>query len=125
MNKRDLKADLEIVESMNRCLEDSGDFVREVVLPHALKRAIAAEEEVEKLKKQLQASRDSVYGISCEADEARHERNELEEEVERLREALTSIKSTCKLGVYPMMSDDIVRIVDSAIQRIQEGMEHE
>lgn len=49
----------------------------------------------------------------------------LREEVEQLREALTSIKSTCKLGVYPMMSDDIVRIVDSAIQRIQEGMEHE
>lgn len=90
MNKRDLLADLEIVESMNRCLEK--DYVREEILPHALKRAIAAEEEVERLKKQLQASRDSVYGISCEADEARCERNELKVQVERLSKVIGSQK---------------------------------
>lgn len=93
MNKRDLKADLELIESMNKhFVEESGDFVREEILPHALKRAIAAEEEVERLKKQLQASRDSVYGISCEADEARCERNELKVQVERLSKVIGSQK---------------------------------
>lgn len=53
MNKRDLKADLELIESMNKhFVEESGDFVRDVVFPHALRRAIAAEEELERMKEQ-------------------------------------------------------------------------
>lgn len=143
MNKRDLLADLEIVESMNRCLEK--DYVREEILPHALKRAIAAEEEVERLKKQLQASRDSVYGISCEADEARCERNELKVQVERLREenerltksvanwqwyAIKHLEAERKFGEAMRELERIVDYGDgyavdmamAAIQRIQEGI---
>lgn len=44
--------------------------------------------EIDGLKKKLQASRDSVYGISIEGDEARCELNEAKAEIERLREAL-------------------------------------
>lgn len=51
MNKRDLKEDLEKFEKINEIIpEPCGDFIRDVVAPHALKRAIAAEEEVERLK---------------------------------------------------------------------------
>ncbi|MCY7486399.1 hypothetical protein M5X00_17415 [Paenibacillus alvei] len=53
MNNRDLQADLENFEKINKLIpEPTGDFIRDVVAPHALKRAIAAEEEVERLKEE-------------------------------------------------------------------------
>lgn len=67
MNKRDLKADLEKFEKINEIIpEPTGDFIRDVVAPHALQRAIAAEEEVERLKEEnthLQEWRDRKYHV--------------------------------------------------------------
>lgn len=51
MNKRDPKADLEMIDTFDQCFsEQTDDFVRDVVLPHALRRAIAAEAEVDQLR---------------------------------------------------------------------------
>ncbi|NEZ45556.1 hypothetical protein, partial [Paenibacillus alvei] len=54
MNKRDLKKDFGILESITRNTSEIEDMVYEVVAPHAIRRAIAAEEEVERLNQRLQ-----------------------------------------------------------------------
>lgn len=54
MNKRDLKKDLGILESITKNPSEIEDMVYEVVAPHAIRRAIAAEEEVERLNQLLQ-----------------------------------------------------------------------
>ena len=65
MEKRDLMIDLEIVEAINRQIElsDGENHISQVVLPHALRRAIAAEEENERLKSQL----DDAVNEMCNA----------------------------------------------------------
>lgn len=50
--------------------------------------------EIDGLKKKLQASRDSVYGISVEGDEARCELNEAKAEIERLRQRSQKLHET-------------------------------
>ncbi|MCY9764825.1 hypothetical protein M5X06_31050 [Paenibacillus alvei] len=62
MNKRDLKADLEKFEKINKIIpEPCGDFIRDVVAPHALRRAIAAEEENEWLKTSLLEAKNLMH----------------------------------------------------------------
>lgn len=94
MNKRDLKKDLEILESITRNTSEIEDMVYEIVTPHALRRAIAAEEEVERLQAQLQEALSSLeeIGTMCVFEQTR----------QTLR---------------------ISAVVGSALRRIQEGKE--
>lgn len=113
MNKRDLKADLEKIRKINELApEPTGDFVRDVVLPHALHRAIAAEQEVERLRGLINTATNTLKWYAHE---------------ESYRQEWVPLSETHFDGYYEVaeiMEEKGAR-ARAAIQRIQEGMEHE
>ncbi|SFE42191.1 hypothetical protein SAMN04487969_102441 [Paenibacillus algorifonticola] len=67
-----------------------------------------------KLSKKLQASRDSVYGISVEGDEARSELNEAMAANAALLEGLQDIKHTIAMSGFYSNADSLKRVLNTA-----------
>lgn len=83
--KRDLHEDLKIMTLITKDPDEPVDMVHDVVTPHALRRAIAAEDEVGRLRKALEEAR--WYLISIDG------RYSPESAAETIEKALEEVES--------------------------------
>ena len=126
MEKRDLVADLALLERMDEIFGDSDDddfdFIRDVVLKHALKRAIVAEEEVDRLKKEIEQRKainqkaiKVMMSATSDNERLRQKMDRNQSQLEVIRECLEPLISKVDYQTRARLSE-VMRYVQNGLQ---------
>ncbi|MFW5438860.1 hypothetical protein [Paenibacillus apiarius] len=124
MNKRDLAADLKLLNTVEG--QDEQDMLSEVA-KHAIERAIAAEEEVERLKEETEEKNKAIEELHERASYYAHVRDNAVKvgykQAQQLQDALNTLQEIGIICPFEQTRQTlrISSAVGEAIQRIQEG----